>query len=109
MTTLEDIKNGALVRGIAPGVPVNILSVDWIGNQAINVLFRDQNGSVSETTLYREDEHRLKLDAHGRPWSFDADGGLLCLVTEANRIKLAHYFDPYLVFYTGQVDLLRRA
>ncbi|MCW8087708.1 helicase-related protein [Sabulicella glaciei] len=104
MVTLEHIRNGAVVRGIAPNQTVQIVSVDWIGDQALNVVFRDQNGSVSESTLYRDDEHRLELDARGRPWSFDADGALLRLVTEANRIKLAHYFDPYLAIHTSLVD-----
>ena len=63
-------------------------------------MFRPSDGSVSETTLYREDEHRLRIDTVGRIWSFDADGALLRLVTEANRIKLAHYFDPYLAIHT---------
>lgn len=106
MTKLEDVRGGALVHGIAPVQPVEIVSVDWIGDQAINVVFRDQHGSVSESTLYRDDEHRLKLDARGRAWSFDADGGLLRLVTEANRIKLAHYFDPYLAIHTSLIDPL---
>ena len=42
----------------------------------------------------------------GEIWSFDADGALLRLVTEANRIKLAHYFDPYLAIHTSLVDPL---
>lgn len=106
MIKLEQIKNGALITGVAPNQPVQVVSVDWIGDQAINVVFRDQNSAVSETTLYRDDEHRLSLDAKGRPWSFDADGALLRLVTEANRIKLAHYFDPYLAIHTSLVDPL---
>jgi hypothetical protein len=106
MSGLEDIKPGAVIRGIAPGQSVQVVSVDWIGSQAVNVVFRDQNGSVAESTLYRDDEHRLQVDAGGRPWSFDADGGLLRLVTEANRIKLAHYFDPYLALHTSLVDPL---
>jgi SNF2 family DNA or RNA helicase len=106
MTSLEDIRNGAIVRGIAPNQSVQILSVDWIGDQAVNVVFRDNAGSVAESTLYRDDEHRLELDARGRPWSFDADAGLLRLVTEANRIKLAHYFDPYLAIHTSLIDPL---
>lgn len=106
MTTLEDLRSGAIVRGIAPNQSVQIVSVEWIGNQALNVVFRDQNSSVSESTLYRDDEHRLELDAKGRPWSFNADGALLRLVTEANRIKLAHYFDPYLAIHTSLVDPL---
>ena len=103
---LEDIKNGATVRGVASTQAVQIVSVDWIGDQAINVVFRDHNGTVAETVLYRDDEHRLGVEQSGRPWSFDADGGLLRLVTEANRIKLAHYFDPYLAIHTSLVDPL---
>ncbi|HCX68720.1 MAG TPA: RNA helicase, partial [Rhodobiaceae bacterium] len=47
-----------------------------------------------------------EVEKAGRPWSFDADGALLRLVTEANRIKLAHYFDPYLAIHTSLVDPL---
>jgi superfamily II DNA or RNA helicase len=103
---LEDIKNGASVRGVASTQPVHVISVDWIGDQAINVVYRDHNGAVAEAVLYRDDEHRLEVEQSGRPWSFDADGALLRLVTEANRIKLAHYFDPYLAIHTSMVDPL---
>jgi superfamily II DNA or RNA helicase len=103
---LENIKNGASVRGLASAQPVQVVSVDWIGDQAINVVYRDHNGTVAEAVLYRDDEHRLEVEQNGRPWSFDADGGLLRLVTEANRIKLAHYFDPYLAIHTSLVDPL---
>ena len=103
---LEDIKNGASVRGIASAQPVQVVSVDWIGDQAISIVYRDHNGTVAETVLYRDDEHRLEVEQSGRPWSFDADGELLRLVTEANRIKLAHYFDPYLAIHTSLVDPL---
>ena len=103
---LEDVKNGASVRGITSAQPVHVVSVDWIGDQAISVVFRGHNGAVAETVLYRDDEHRLEVEQSGRPWSFDADGELLRLVTEANRIKLAHYFDPYLAIHTSLVDPL---
>ncbi len=103
---LENIKNGASVRGIASAHPVQIISVDWVGDQVINIVYRDHNGAVAEAVLYRDDEHRLEVEQHGRPWSFDADGALLRLVTEANRIKLAHYFDPYLAIHTSLVDPL---
>jgi len=103
---LEEIRNGASVRGIASSQVVQILSVDWIGDQAMNVVYRDLNGAVAEAVLYRDDEHRLHVEVNGRPWSFDGDGALLRLVTEANRIKLAHYFDPYLAIHTSLVDPL---
>jgi SNF2 family DNA or RNA helicase len=106
MTVLEDIKNGAIVQGIVPSQSVEVVSIDWIGEQAINVIYRAQGGSVAETTLYRDDEHRLSIETRGRVWSFDANGALLRMVTEANRIKLAHYFDPYLAIHTSLVDPL---
>jgi superfamily II DNA or RNA helicase len=106
MTRLEGIKNGALVAGVVPNQTIEVVSVEWIGDQAINLVYRVSDGSVSETTLYRDDEHRIVVKQRGRAWSFDADGGLLRLVTEANRIKLAHYFDPYLAIHTSLVDPL---
>ena len=106
LSVLEDISPGAMVRGVVPDQPVQVVSVEWIGSQAINLVFRDPNGGVSETTLYRDDEPRLGIDEHGRTWSFDGDGALLRLVTEANRIELAYHFDPYLAIHTSRVDPL---
>ena len=90
MAKLEDIKPGSKTSGILPNISTEIVSVEWIGNQAINVVYRDSDAKVAETTLYRDDEHRLSIEEGGRNWSFEADGALLRLVTEANRIKLAH-------------------
>lgn len=42
----------------------------------------------------------------GRPWSFDGDGALFRLVSEAHRIRLAHLFDPMLAVHTSIVDPL---
>lgn len=95
-----------MVSGVVPCQFVEVVSVEWIGNQAINLVYRIQGGGVSETTLYRDDEARINLEKRGRMWSFDADGDLLRLVTEENRIKLAHYFDPYLAIHTSMVDPL---
>ena len=39
MAKLEDIKNGALIKGIAPNQFVHVVSVDWIGDQAMNVVY----------------------------------------------------------------------
>ena len=42
----------------------------------------------------------------GLPWSFDGDGQLFRLVSEALRIRLAHLFDPVLAVHTSLVDPL---
>ena len=39
MALLSEIKNGAIVQGIVPGQPVEVISVEWIGEQAINVVY----------------------------------------------------------------------
>jgi hypothetical protein len=41
--------------------------------------------------------------------AFDADDGLLRLVSEAYRIRLAYLFDPYLAVSASQIEALHRA
>ena len=41
-----------------------------------------------------------------QPWSFDGDGALFRLVSEAQRIRLAHLFDPVLAVHTSVVEPL---
>lgn len=106
MARLEDLKNGGIVEGVVPNRPVEMVSVEWIGDQAVTIVFRDPDGTVGERVLYRDDEHRLRTVQSGRIWSFDADGAMLRLVTEANRIRLAHYFDPYLAVHTSLIEPL---
>ncbi|WP_170755620.1 helicase-related protein [Ruegeria lacuscaerulensis] len=103
---LEEIKSGCRIEGISSAQSAEVLSVDWIGDQAVNVVFRTNDGKVAESTVFRDDEHRLSLVKQGRNWSFNADGAMLRLVTEANRIRLAHFFDPYLAIHTSLVDPL---
>ena len=61
MSLLEDIKPGSQVSGVVAGATVEVVSVEWIGDQAVNLVYRSGSGSVAETTLYRDDEHRLKV------------------------------------------------
>lgn len=42
----------------------------------------------------------------GRPWSFDGDGAILRLVSEAYRIRLAYLFDPLLAVHTSLIEPL---
>lgn len=106
MGVLEEIKPGTRVIGLAPGGSVDVVSVEWIGDQAVTVVYRPSAGPIAETTLYEGDEHRIAIESRGRQWSFDGDGALLRLVTEANRIKLAYFFDPYLAIHTSLVEPL---
>jgi len=60
----------------------------------------------SSSPTYRHDELRIEIVEQGRPWSFDGDGALFRLVSEALRIRLAHLFDPVLAVHTSVVEPL---
>jgi len=106
MTKLEDLRPNAAVRGILPDALVSVVSVQWFGSEALELTYKTPAGKVANELLYRHDEPRLELVEQGRPWSFDGDGALFRLVSEAQRIRLAHLFDPVLAVHTSVVDPL---
>jgi len=103
---LEDLQPNAAVRGILPDSLVTVVSVQWFGSEALELTYKTAAGKVANELLYRHDEARLDLVEHGRPWSFDGDGALFRLVSEAHRIRLAHLFDPVLAVHTSIVEPL---
>jgi superfamily II DNA or RNA helicase len=106
MTRLEDLQPTAAVRGILPEQVVTVVSVQWFGSAALELTYKGPSGRVANELLYRHDEPRLQVVEHGRPWSFDGDGHLFRLVSEAHRIRLAHLFDPVLAVHTSLVEPL---
>ena len=106
MSELEDLQPDAAVRGILPDALVTVVSVQWFGSEALELTYKTPAGKVANELLYRHDEPRLELVEQGRPWSFDGDGALFRLVSEAQRIRLAHLFDPVLAVHTSVVDPL---
>ena len=106
MLKLEQLQNNAAIRGIVPDVLVTVVSIQWFGSEALELTYKTASGKVANELLYRHDEPRLELVEEGRPWSFDGDGALFRLVSEAQRIRLAHLFDPVLAVHTSVVDPL---
>ena len=106
MCRLEDLQPNAAVRGVLPDSMVTVVSVQWFGSEAIELTYKTPSGRVANELLYRHDEPRLEVVTQGRPWSFDGDGALFRLVSEAHRIRLAHLFDPVLAVHTSMVDPL---
>src|SRR6266498_344556 len=106
MSQLEALQPNASVRGILPDCLVTVVSVQWFGSEALELTYKDPAGKVANQLLYRHDEPRLEVAVQGRPWSFDGDGHLFRLVSEAHRIRLAYLFDPVLAVHTSLVDPL---
>ena len=104
--SLEDLTPGTTIRGILPDATVTVVSVQWHGSSAIELTYKTPEGKVANELLYRHDEPRIEVVQEGRPWSFDGDGGLFRLVSEAQRIRLAHLFDPVLAVHTSIVEPL---
>lgn len=106
MSRLEELKPNAAVRGILPDALATVVSVQWFGSEALELTFKNPAGKVANELLYRHDESRVEVVEQGRPWSFDGDGALFRLVSEAHRIRLAHLFDPVLAVHTSVIEPL---
>src|SRR5512139_2283745 len=106
MSKLEDLQPNAAVRGILPDGLVTVVSVQWFGSEALELTYKNPTGKVANELLYRHDEPRIEVVTEGRPWSFDGDGALFRLVSEAHRIRLAHLFDPVLAVHTSVLEPL---
>jgi SNF2 family DNA or RNA helicase len=106
MSKLEDLRPNAAVRGILPDGLVTVVNAQWFGSEALELTYKTPTGKVANELLYRHDEPRLDVVEQGRPWSFDGDGHLFRLVSEAHRIRLAHLFDPVLAVHTAMVEPL---
>src|SRR5437016_4160464 len=106
MCRLEDLQPQAAIRGILADSLVTVVNVQWFGSDALELTYKDPGGKVATTLRYRDAQSRVEVVEQGRPWSFDGDGHLFRLVSEAYRIRLAHLFDPVLAVHTSMVEPL---
>lgn len=105
MLSLDKVVAGAKVRGLAGAVPVEVVRTEWIGGDALNVVYRGDDGPA-EVLLFRDAEPRLELVQASRAFSFDGDGEAFRIGSEAQRIRLAHLFDPYLAVHSSRIEPL---
>ncbi len=103
---LEEIQKGVRVRGLAAEGVATVKSVEFHGSNAMEAIFTDARGTLHTRILTREDEPSLEGVEASRPWSFDADGNLFRLVSEARRIQLAWLFDPYVAITSSTIEPL---
>jgi len=106
MNRLEDLKANSVLRGILPDTFVTVINTKWYGTDAVELTYKSATGNLGNTILYRSDESKIEVVTEGRPWSFDGDGDAFRLVSEANRIQLAHLFDPLLAVHTSLIEPL---
>ena len=106
MARLEDLTQGTIVKGILPNQHVTVVAATWLGTAGIELTYKTADGRLGSELLYRTSEPSLEIVTANLPWSFDGDGEIFRLVSEAYRIRLAHLFDLRLAVHTSQVDPL---
>ena len=106
MSKLEDLTVGSNVIGLVNNEAVQVVAFKWFGSSVMELTYKNSQGLLASQLLYREDEARLEVQDASLPWSFDADGDLTRLASEAYRINLAHIFDPYLAVHTSSIEPL---
>jgi hypothetical protein len=121
MTSLEDLKPGATVRGLLPDALVTVIAVTWHGNTALTLAYRTPSGEITEQVLYRIDEERLEVvegPVESVPQSTDEDAeafDLDELREDSTRVlmRLAKFRRHYggadgWSFQVGDADMVRR-
>ena len=106
MALLEDLRPGTHVKGLLPGRLVTLIEVKRYGASVAEVTYKDASGGTGSMLLYQQDAARLEIASQDLPWSFDADGALFRLVSEAYRISLAYLFDPLIAVHTSLIEPL---
>lgn len=85
---------------------MTVVDIQWHGANAVELFVQHADGQPGTQLLYRENESALELVRVGRVWSFEGDGSLLRLASEAYHIHLAHLFDPVLAIHTSLIEPL---
>lgn len=106
MARLDELVVNSLVKGILPSGPVTIVNSQRLGDEAISIFYKDNQGNTGSQILYKDHESDLEIVTTERPWSFNGDGAVYRLASEAKRIKLAFIFDKRLAVHTSIVEPL---
>jgi hypothetical protein len=66
MLPLDQVIAGAEVRGLAGATPVEVLCTEWIGSDALNVVYRGADGPA-EVLLFATPSRGLSLSRRPEP------------------------------------------
>ncbi|MDZ4661292.1 MAG: helicase-related protein [Pseudomonadota bacterium] len=107
MLKLEELKPNIYVRGLVGDEVIQIVATVPVGTESMTVICKNNKGHIHEQLLGRSHEASISLvEVASRPWSFAAEGTYFKLALEAQRIRLAHLFDPMMAVHTSNVDPL---
>ena len=103
MLGFGDLVAGMRLSGVVADSDVTVVAVDVHGLGSATLTYRTADGQLAERIVFKHDLLRLSK-ASERRWSFDADGAMFCLASEARRMQQAHLADPFAAVDTSNIE-----
>ena len=103
MIDLGAIEAGKRYSGIRADGEVTVIVVERNGQSSATVTYRDGDGRLDERVVTADDASNIE-EVSSRRWSFDADGAMFRLASEARRMKYAYLADPFAAVDTSNIE-----
>ena len=103
--TLEfgDLAAGMRLSGVVADAEVTVVAVEMHGASSVTLTYKTPKGQLGQRIIQVDDLARL-AEVSERQWSFDADGAMFRLASEARRMQQAHLADPFAAVDTSNID-----
>ncbi|MDW3217102.1 MAG: helicase-related protein [Acidimicrobiales bacterium] len=98
-----DITNGTRLTGVVAGGPATVIAFELSGDQSGTLTYEAADGSLGRRILLAADLEGISMASDCR-WTFDADGAMFRLASEARRMKNAHLSDPFAAVDTSAIE-----
>lgn len=103
---LAEFKPNVLVRGIIPGQVVEIIVANKIGENIVEIYFKNQAGLPRSNTYSIDQISEFEISTQVSKFSFEAQADDFKLATEAMRMQLAGLFDPMAAVNSSDLEPL---
>ena len=91
------------LSGVVADGDVTVVAVGVHGPGSATLTYRTGDGRLGERIIFAGDLAGL-AETSGRRWSFDADGDMFRLASEARRMQHAHLADPFAAVDTSDIE-----
>ena len=98
-----DLAAGMRLSGVVADTDVTVVAVETHGASSAILTYRTGDGQLGERIILVDDLPGL-AEVSERRWSFDADGAMFRLASEARRMQQAHLADPFAAVDTSNID-----
>ena len=101
--TFAEITAGTRLVGVVSSAAVSVVACTPHGSEQATLVYRTADGRLAERLIAVSDLVGF-TPAPAVRWSFDADGGLFRLASEARRMRHAHLADPFAAVDTSSIE-----